>query len=177
MVADHLSEPATARVPTYRVTARFDGVAAISVECSPEAVVAVPVTGAEFVCPAPTATFVDTFGADRDGGARQHRGVDMFAAVGDPVVAPEDGELVLFWNELGGASFGLYGDSGTFYYGAHLDSFVGADRRVVAGELVGTIGNTGNARTTPPHLHFQIHPGGRGTAAVNPTAATQRACR
>ncbi len=101
----------------------------------------------------------------------------MFAPVGAPVVAPESGELVLFWNELGGKSFGLYADSGTFYYGAHLDSFVGGDRRVVAGEMVGTVGNTGNARTTPPHLHFQIHPDGRRTAAANPTAATSAACR
>ncbi len=164
-------------LPVYRVTARFDRLAAISVDCTLDGVLAARAPDAAFVCPAPGSSFVDTFGADRDGGARRHRGVDMFAPVGAPVVAPESGELVLFWNELGGKSFGLYADSGTFYYGAHLDSFVGGDRRVVAGEMVGTVGNTGNARTTPPHLHFQIHPDGRRTAAANPTAATSAACR
>ncbi len=165
------------QLPTYRVTARFDREAAVSTLCALDGIVATLAPDAAFVCPAPGSSFVDTFGADRDGGARSHKGVDMFAAVGSPVVAPESGDLVLFWNELGGMSFGLYGDSGTFYYGAHLDSFVGGDRRVVAGELVGTVGNTGNARTTPPHLHFQVHPGGRRTAAANPTTATIEACR
>jgi hypothetical protein len=164
------------RFPTYRVTARFDRKVAVSVECGVDGVMGVRLPNAAFVCPAPGATFVDTFGADRDGGARRHRGVDMFAPVGTPVLAPESGDLVFFWNELGGRSFGLHGESGTFYYGAHLDSFAGGDRWVVAGELVGTIGNTGNARTTPPHLHFQIHPDGRRTPAANPTAATVVAC-
>ncbi len=165
------------QLPVYRVTARFDRDVAVSTQCALDGIVAMLAPDATFVCPAPGASFIDTFGADRDGGARQHKGVDMFAPVGSPVVAPESGELVLFWNELGGRSFGLYADSGTFYYGAHLDSFVGEDRRVVAGELVGTVGNTGNARTTPPHLHFQVHPEGRRTAAANPTSATAEACR
>lgn len=164
------------RFPTYRVTARFDRNDAVAVECGVDGVMASRAPDAAFVCPAPGATFVDTFGADRDGGARRHRGVDMFAPLGAPVLAPESGDLVFFWNELGGRSFGLYGESGTFYYGAHLDSFAGNDRRVVAGELVGTVGNTGNARTTPPHLHFQIHPDGRRASAANPTAATRVAC-
>lgn len=163
-------------LPVYRVTARFDRLPAVSVDCTLDGVLAARAPDASFVCPAPGASFIDTFGADRDGGARRHRGVDMFAPVGTPVLAPESGELVLFWNELGGKSFGLYADSGTFYYGAHLDTFVGEDRRVGAGEMVGTVGNTGNARTTPPHLHFQIHPDGRRTAAANPSAATAVAC-
>lgn len=165
------------RFPTYRVTARFDRAEALSIECGVDGMMAARAPDAAFVCPAPGSSFVDTFGADRDGGARRHRGVDMFAPVGTPVLAPENGRLVFFWNELGGQSFGLYAESGTFYYGAHLDSIVGQDRRVVAGEIVGTIGNTGNARTTPPHLHFQIHPDGRRTPAANPTAATADACR
>ena len=164
-------------LPVYRVTARFDRLPAVSVDCTLDGVLAARAPDASFVCPAPGASFIDTFGADRDGGARRHRGVDMFAPVGTPVLAPESGELVLFWNELGGKSFGLYADSGTFYYGAHLDTFVGEDRRVGAGEMVGTVGNTGNARTTPPHLHFQIHPDGRRTTAANPSAATAVACR
>lgn len=164
-------------LPVYRVTARFERLPAVSVDCTLDGVLAARAPDASFVCPAPGASFIDTFGADRDGGARRHQGVDMFAPVGTAVLAPESGELVLFWNELGGMSFGLYADSGTFYYGAHLDTFVGEDRRVGAGEMVGTVGNTGNARTTPPHLHFQIHPDGRRTSAANPSAATAVACR
>ncbi len=163
-------------LPVYRVIARFDNEPALSVECD-LGVMATSSPEAAFVCPVSEAGFVDTFGADRDGGARLHQGVDMFADSGTPVFAPEDGVVELFSNGLGGKSFALYADSGTFYYGAHLDSFVGEDRIVVAGELVGTVGNTGNARTTPSHLHFQIHPDGRGTPAVNPTGATDTACR
>jgi len=163
-------------LPAYRVTARFDRLEALSIPCALDGVLGAREPDASFVCPAPGAGFIDTFGADRDGGARRHQGVDMFAPVGTPVLAPESGDLVLFWNELGGRSFGLYADSGTFYYGAHLDTFVGRDRRVMAGEMVGTVGNTGNARTTPPHLHFQIHPDGRRTPAANPSTATATAC-
>ncbi len=126
-----------------------------------------------FLCPVggPT-SFSDTWGAPRSGG-RSHRGVDMFAARGTPVVAPVAGTVRHRDNSLGGKSFYLDGDDGNRYYGTHLDSY-GASGRVEAGAVVGTVGNTGNARFTSPHLHFEIHPG--GGSAVNPTPTVRVAC-
>lgn len=126
-----------------------------------------------FLCPVGGATsFSDTWGAPRSGG-RSHRGVDMFAAKGTPVVAPVGGTVRHRDNSLGGKSFYLDGDDGHRYYGAHLDSY-GASGRVEAGTVVGTVGNTGNARFTSPHLHFEIHPG--GGSAINPTPTVRAAC-
>ncbi len=129
--------------------------------------------GGDFLCPVGGATtFYDTFGAARSGG-RRHKGVDMFATRGTPVVAPVSGVVRHRTNSLGGLAFYLDGDDGNRYYGAHLDSF-GADGRVEAGTVVGTVGNTGNARYTSPHLHFEIMPG--GGASVNPTPTVRAAC-
>ena len=97
----------------------------------------------------------------------------MFAARGTPVVAPVAGTVRHRDNSLGGKSFYLDGDDGNRYYGTHLDSY-GASGRVEAGAVVGTVGNTGNARFTSPHLHFEIHPG--GGSAVNPTPTVRVAC-
>ena len=97
----------------------------------------------------------------------------MFAARGTPVVAPVAGIVRHRDNSLGGKSFYLDGDDGNRYYGTHLDSY-GASGRVAAGAVVGTVGNTGNARFTSPHLHFEIHPG--GGSAVNPTPTVRAAC-
>jgi peptidoglycan LD-endopeptidase LytH len=132
------------------------------------------ITGTDgFLCPIGGATsFSDTWGAPRSGG-RSHRGVDMFAAKGTPVVASVGGEVRHRNSSLGGKSYYLDGDDGNRYYGAHLDSF-GASGRVEAGTVVGTVGNTGNARASSPHLHFEIHPG--GGSAVNPTATVRNAC-
>ena len=129
--------------------------------------------GGDFLCPVggPT-SFFDTFGAARSGG-RRHKGVDMFATRGTPVVAPVSGVVRHRTNRLGGLAFYLDGDDGNRYYGAHLDSF-GVEGRVEAGAVVGTVGNTGNARYTSPHLHFEIMPG--GGASVNPTPTVRAAC-
>ena len=68
---------------------------------------------------------------------------------------------------LGGLSLGLRGDDGTRYYYAHNDRrTVVLGQRVTAGQVVATVGNSGNAATTPSHVHFEVHPG--GGAAVNP---------
>ncbi len=126
-----------------------------------------------FLCPigGPT-TFYDTFGAARSGG-RRHKGVDMFATRGTPVVASVSGTVRHRDNSLGGKSFYLDGDDGNRYYGAHLDSY-GASGYVAAGTVVGTVGNTGNARYTSPHLHFEVMPGGSGS--INPTPIVRAAC-
>jgi murein DD-endopeptidase MepM/ murein hydrolase activator NlpD len=126
-----------------------------------------------FLCPVGGSTsFGDTWGAPRSGG-RSHRGVDMFAAKGTPVVASVGGVVRHRDNSLGGKAYYLDGDDGNRYYGAHLDTY-GASGRVTAGTVIGTVGNTGNARFTSPHLHFEIHL--NGGSAVNPTPTVLAAC-
>ena len=136
-------------------------------------------TAGAITCPvAGSTSFTDTWHAPRPGG-RLHLGVDMFARPGTPVVAPTAGIAEPADNDVGGLSFRLWGDDGSYYYGAHLASHAGVSGRVTAGTVVGYVGNTGNARGTPAHLHFEIHPGrGRGdpASAVNPTPAVALAC-
>lgn len=103
------------------------------------------------------------FGAPRDGGRRRHHGVDIFAPKGTTVRAVSDG-LVIWVGENGlGGKVVWQRDAHrrqTYYY-AHLDEqLVAAGDRLQAGEPVGFVGNTGNARTTPPHLHFGIYRSG-----------------
>lgn len=110
------------------------------------------------------------FGDGRDDGRRRHEGVDIFAARGTPAVAAVDGLVVgATTNRLGGNVVWLWSPSRsiTLYY-AHLDrQAVSPGTRVLAGEIVGYIGNTGNARGTSPHLHFGIY--ARADGAVDPT--------
>lgn len=99
------------------------------------------------------------FGAARDAGRREHEGIDIFAARNTAVVAVVDGTAQSGTNALGGNVVWLrdHGEPRSFYY-AHLTraAFEGT-ARVRTGEVVGYIGNTGNARTTAPHLHFGIY--------------------
>lgn len=128
------------------------------------------------VCPvgAPNA-FSDTWGAPRSGG-RSHEGVDMFAAHGTPLYAIEDGTIRTSDSSLGGVSVHITGASGDAFYYAHLSTrTVVTGQRVRTGDVVGAVGNTGNARSTPPHLHFEYHPAGAG--AVNPTPLVTALCR
>ncbi|EMR04751.1 peptidoglycan DD-metalloendopeptidase family protein [Cesiribacter andamanensis] len=100
------------------------------------------------------------YGADRDGGQRSHEGVDIFAARGTPVVAPTSGVVSrVGTNRLGGKVIWMQDiKRGHTYYFAHLDSqLVASGRRVAQGDTLGLVGNTGNARSTPPHLHFGIY--------------------
>lgn len=106
------------------------------------------------------------WGANRDGGKRSHEGVDIFAARGTPALAAIDGYVSrVGTNGLGGNVVFLSNQShGINLYYAHLDSFnVATGKRVQLGDTLGFVGNTGNARTTGPHLHFGIYQsGGRG---------------
>ncbi len=126
-------------------------------------------TGAGYVdaiiCPMPGSAYGDTWGAPRSGG-RRHEGVDMIAPRGLPIYAVTSGVVTFKFNRLGGNAVSLVGDNGNRYYYAHLDSYVGGSRRVFQGELIGYNGDTGNAKYSTPHLHFQVHPG--GGRAVNP---------
>lgn len=99
------------------------------------------------------------FGDARDGGTRQHEGIDIFAAHHTPVVAAADGVVRVGDNRLGGKVIWLRPKNKplSLYY-AHLDSqLVTSGQSVVVGDTLGLIGNTGNAKTTPPHLHFGIY--------------------
>jgi murein DD-endopeptidase MepM/ murein hydrolase activator NlpD len=135
-----------------------------------------PATTPGFICPVlGGASFIDSWGFPRSGG-RRHKGVDMFAARGTPVVAVVDGRIKFSSNSLGGRSTHLYSDNGTVYYYTHLDghpSNISSGQRVAKGTIVGYVGNSGNARYTSPHNHFEIRPNGR---AVNPYPTVRSAC-
>jgi predicted chitinase len=129
-------------------------------EPAPELAV-VPPTDA-FPVPAPyKASFSDDWHACRDGCSRRHKGNDIFAAEGTPIVAVEPGVIAKVDNtedSKGGLSIWLLGDSGVAYWYAHNSAnYVTADQRVGRGQLIGRVGHTGNARTTPSHIHFQIN--------------------
>jgi murein DD-endopeptidase MepM/ murein hydrolase activator NlpD len=121
-------------------------------------------------CPVPGSVFIDSYGAPRSGG-RRHQGVDMMAPMGKPVLAPAAGTVSHRSNSIGGQSFYLYGDDGRYYYGTHLSAY-GASGRVSAGEVIGYVGDTGNAAGNP-HLHFEIHLNG---SPVNPYPYVRAAC-
>lgn len=106
----------------------------------------------------------DTWGAPRSGG-RRHQGVDMLAATGTPLQAVVSGELTQGSNQLGGVTLSLLGDNGNRYYYAHLAGYEGVGGRVEQAQVIGYIGDSGNATGTP-HLHFEIRPG--GGVPVNP---------
>ncbi|CAN5260870.1 hypothetical protein BH24PSE2_BH24PSE2_19040 [soil metagenome] len=97
------------------------------------------------------------FGDPRDGGSRRHEGVDIFAPRGTPVLAVADGRATSRRSRLGGNTVWLRGRGAAYYY-AHLDEVaVSAWERVEAGDVLGYVGNTGNARMTAPHLHFGVY--------------------
>jgi len=107
------------------------------------------------------------YGADRDAGIRKHEGIDIFAKKGTPALAAANGTAQPGENKLGGKVVFLRPDDAdyTLYY-AHLDSqLVHNGQHVMIGDTVGLVGNTGNARNTPSHLHFGIYTNG---GAVNP---------
>jgi len=97
------------------------------------------------------------FGDPRDGGDREHHGVDIFKPRGTPVLAASDSRVTsVDTTEIGGRVVWLReADGGHSIYYAHLETPLVRDgQRLQAGDTVGLVGNTGNARTTPPHLHF-----------------------
>lgn len=109
------------------------------------------------------ATLMNDWGFPRSGG-RFHEGNDLFAPRGTPVVAVVSGTATQTTGRLGGNQVKLVGDDGATYHYTHLHSF-GKAGRVAAGDVIGTVGNTGNAAGGPTHLHFEIHARG---SAVNP---------
>lgn len=112
---------------------------------------------------------VNSFGASRDGGRRRHRGIDIFAPKGTPVVAVSDGQISFIGTESkAGKCLWLVNDAGVSFFYAHLDKWASGlheGQSVRAGDVVGYVGRTGNARHSSHHLHFAIH---RESQAVNP---------
>jgi len=102
------------------------------------------------------------FGDPRDGGRRDHHGLDIFAERGQDVVAAADGRIIRTGTRnLGGNIVVLLDEErNLLLYYAHLDEHRTVRGRAVrAGDVIGTVGNTGNASSTPPHLHFGIYLG------------------
>ncbi|QNF33116.1 M23 family metallopeptidase [Adhaeribacter swui] len=109
------------------------------------------------------------WGAVRDNGARRHEGIDIFAPRGTPAVAATKGTVTrVDETPIGGKVVWLNDDMANQHlYYAHLDTqLVQPGQQVIPGQVLGLVGNTGNARTTVPHLHFGIYRSGRG--AVDP---------
>ena len=130
-----------------------------------------------FICPVKgSVRFTNDWGNPRSGG-RTHKGNDMFAKRGTPLVAVADGKIRLSTEKLGGTSVYLTADYGVVFYYAHLDSYaknIRSGMRVEKGRVVGYVGDSGNALGGTPHLHIQIHPG--GGAPVNPYPTVKRTC-
>jgi murein DD-endopeptidase MepM/ murein hydrolase activator NlpD len=122
---------------------------------------AVPVAGVR------PAMLVDTWGAPR-GEGRSHRGIDIFARRGTPVVTPVPGIVIgIGQDRLGGNVVRVLGPGRQVHYFAHLEAFADIAPRqwLRPGDIVGFVGDTGNARGTPPHLHYGLYAFG---GAINP---------
>jgi murein DD-endopeptidase MepM/ murein hydrolase activator NlpD len=124
-------------------------------------------------------SFVDTFGGPRsDVSGGWHHGDDIFAPLGAPILAVASGTVFsVGWNKVGGNRLWLRDGQGNLFYYAHLSAFTPLamnGNNVNAGDVLGFVGNTGDAQGTPTHLHFEIHPVGLiglgYDGAVNPTS-------
>jgi murein DD-endopeptidase MepM/ murein hydrolase activator NlpD len=134
------------------------------------------IDGRHYACPVePPYSYIDTWGAARASG-RHHEGTDIMAPKGAKELAYTDGVVSQeHSNSLGGTTLWLDGDNGDQYYYAHLSGYaVPQGARVRAGQHIAYVGNTGDARYTAPHLHFEVHPGGGGP--VNPYPYVKRVC-
>ncbi|WP_104484504.1 M23 family metallopeptidase [Acinetobacter indicus] len=111
----------------------------------------------------------DTWGAARSEG-RRHEGTDIFAKRGTPVRSTTAGIVSrVGTNNLGGKVVWVIGPGLSHHYYAHLEDYAAEIQEgdwIEAGEIIGYVGNSGNAQNTPPHLHYGIYLSGQG--AVNP---------
>lgn len=118
----------------------------------------------------------NSWGAARDGGRRKHRGIDIFAPRGTAVVAVADGIVSYIGDQpKGGHCLWLTTEAGASFYYAHLDRWAAGlyeGMEVRSGDLLGYVGNTGNAKYTPSHLHFAVN---ENDEMVNPYPILTRA--
>ena len=126
------------------------------------------------VFPVPGGTYTNDWGGPRSGG-RKHQGTDIFAERGTPIVAVVDGTVTKMGpQKVGGNRLWI---NGTYYF-AHLDSFAKGLKTgsvVKAGQVIGYVGDTGDAKGTPPHLHFGYDPSGsHGQKWENPFPVLER---
>jgi len=120
------------------------------------------------------ASWIDTWGAPRYGPApgqiRTHQGQDVFCDYGDPILAPEAGTISTDDSGLGGITARVHRPDGKYWYMTHLSALnkaLPSGSQVQVGDVVGYCGNSGNAATTPPHVHFGFY-GQGGVSATNP---------
>ena len=119
------------------------------------------------------AAWIDTWGAPRFGPGplvRTHQGQDVFCDYGAPVLATEVGRVNYSDGGLGGKTTRLFRADGSYYYYTHLSGWnedIAAGSTVAPGDVIGYCGNSGNAATTPPHVHFGWYRPG-GVKAINP---------
>ena len=127
-----------------------------------------PVVGAE------ASAIRSLFGASRDAGRRNHEGVDIFVQRLTPVLAVAAGSAMPRQDALGGNTVWL-NTPGTSYYYAHLDRVAVRDQqRVKVGDVLGYVGNSGNAVNMPSHLHFGVYRWGREPVDPMPLLREQR---
>jgi murein DD-endopeptidase MepM/ murein hydrolase activator NlpD len=121
-----------------------------------------PVVGPTTICSA--------FGDPRQGGTTTHHGIDVCAPMYTPVLAPDNGEVRFGTDPMGGNVALVDATSGGTWYLAHLSSYNGENRPVQAADVVGYIGESGNAAGTVPHVHVEAWPDGTYTSYIDPTA-------
>ncbi|MGZ4289161.1 MAG: choice-of-anchor P family protein [Gaiellaceae bacterium] len=106
-------------------------------------------------------SYIDTFGSAR-ADVTYHHGDDIFGTLGQPLVACTDGIVFsVGWNKVGGNRLWIVDGAGNQFYYAHLSAFSTSavnGAHVRAGQVIGFMGNTGDAEGTPYHLHFEVHP-------------------
>lgn len=152
-----------ARSGTYivRIQAGYKSRGLIDVSISSPPTFPFPVEGKE------SSSVLSFFGDARDRGRRSHKGIDIFGARGTPILSVSNGRVSRIGDTgIGGKHVWVKDGKYSFYY-AHLDSItIARGDRVSPGVQLGTMGNTGNAKTTSPHLHFGVYK--RFSGAVNP---------
>ena len=123
--------------------------------------------------PLPAQHLTDTWGAARSQG-RSHEGIDIFAPRGTPIQATTQGIVSKVGdNTLGGRVVFIIGPGGAVHYYAHLEDYadISPNDWVNAGDIIGYVGDSGNAKGTPPHVHYGIYING---SAVNPYTLLQK---
>lgn len=123
--------------------------------------------------PLPEKNLTDTWGAARSQG-RSHEGIDIFAERGTPIQSTTQGIVSKVGeNNLGGRVVVVVGPGGAGHYYAHLEDYadIAPNDWVNQGDIIGYVGDSGNAKGTPPHVHYGIYISG---SAVNPYPLLQK---